>query len=74
MVFTNWDVRPLTGYIRSLQDFKEHKIIDGSYDHIGATLADVVLQANNNYERNVRLRVERVRQLYSEKASLKALR
>lgn len=55
----------LVDYIQSLPDFEMVTTIDGNYGHVGATLADAVLQANNNYERNVRHRIARIRSIYA---------
>ncbi|WP_156914406.1 hypothetical protein [Cupriavidus sp. amp6] len=40
--------------------------MDCNYNHIGATVADAVLQANNNYKRNVKPRVNRILAEYPE--------
>jgi len=64
----------LAAYINSLSDFVKFTEIDGNYGHIGATLADAVLQANNNYERNVRSRIVRIRTLYADAPRLSDLR
>src|SRR5689334_4390255 len=61
-------------YINSLSDFVKFTEVDGNYGHIGATLADAVLQSNNNYERNVRSRIARIRTLYSDAPKLWDLR
>jgi hypothetical protein len=64
----------LASYIRSLPDFVTHTEIDSNYCHVGATLADAVLQSNNNYERNVRHRVASIRKLYARETSLQDLK
>lgn len=64
----------LADFIRSLQDFAILPQADGSYDHIGATLADAVLQANNNYDRNVSPRIKRIREEYASETTLLALK
>lgn len=63
----------LVAFIQSLPDFRIWDQIDGCYDHVGATLADAVLQANNNYERNVRGRIDRIRKDYADCVTLKDL-
>lgn len=64
----------LVNYIGSLPDFKVYTQIDGNYGHVGATLADAVLQAANNYERTVRPRIERIRQTYARETNLNDLK
>jgi hypothetical protein len=64
----------LAEYIRSLPGFVMYTQIDGNYGHIGATLADAVLQSNNNYEKNVRQRIARIRQVYERETSLQDLK
>ena len=39
-----------------------------------ATLANAVLQSNNNYQRNVRPRVERIREEYARETSLQDIK
>jgi hypothetical protein len=56
--------RRLANYIRLLPGFEIQAQIDGNYGHVGAALADAVPQSNNNYERNVRRRVARIRNDY----------
>lgn len=53
-------------YVRSLSDFTIYESIDGQYNHIGATVADAVLQANNKYEVNVKPRVLRILAAFPE--------
>jgi hypothetical protein len=56
----------VVNYIRSLlRGFVIYTQIDANYGHVGAILADAVLQSNNNYERNVRPRIARIRKLYA---------
>lgn len=50
----------LVSYVRSLSDFIIYESIDGKYNHIGAAVADAILQANNDYEKNVRPRILRI--------------
>ncbi len=64
----------LVAYIRSLPDFEIYTAIDGNYGHLGATLADAVLQANNNYERNVRRRIGEIREQHPTAMNLSGLR
>lgn len=56
----------LAQYVRSLPDFVIYKTIDGNYDHIGATVADAVLQANMRYATHVKPRVNRILETYPE--------
>jgi hypothetical protein len=64
----------LMDYIRSLSRFEIYTQIDGNYGHVGAILADAILQSNNNYERNVRSRIARVREMYARETSLEDLK
>src|SRR5262245_50038051 len=63
----------LVNYIRSLPAFEIYDHVDGTYGHIGAILADAVLQANNKYERNVRPRIARIRAEYGSETTREAL-
>lgn len=54
------DPERLAQYVRSLPDFEFYETIDGNYDHIGATVADAVLQANMRYKTHVKPRVNRI--------------
>lgn len=54
------DSEKLAHYVRSLPDFVLFETIDGNYKHIGATVADAILQANNNYKTHVKPRVNRI--------------
>lgn len=60
------DSEKLARYVRSLPEFVIYTTIDGNYDHIGATVADAVLQANNRYATNVKPRVNRILATYPE--------
>ena len=51
--------RRLVQYIQSLTDFVYHKC-DPPYGHMGATIADTILQANNKYDTHVTPRVQRI--------------
>ena len=64
----------LADYIRSLSRFEIYTQIDGNYGHVGAILADAILQSNNDYERNVRSRIARVREMYARETSLEDLK
>ena len=44
---TTSDAEMLVLFVRSLPGFVFYSTIDGNYQHIGATVADAVLQANN---------------------------
>jgi len=54
------DPEKLVQYVRSLPDFEFYETIDGNYDHIGATVADAILQANMRYKTHVEPRVNRI--------------
>lgn len=60
------DPEKLAHYVQSLPGFEFYKTIDGNYDHIGATVADAVLQANNKYSTHVKPRVNRILAQYPE--------
>ena len=62
---TTCDAEKLAHYVRSLS-FKFYETIDGNYDHIGATVADAVLQANNNYSTHVKPRVNWLLERYPD--------
>jgi hypothetical protein len=64
----------LVDYIGSRSDFKKYTEIGDTYRHVGAILADAVLQANTNYERVVRCRVGRIRKDYARETSLEDLK
>ena len=59
----------VASYIRSLPGFEKRQQ-GGDYNHVGATLANVVLQSNNNYERTVRPRIKRIREKYADATTL----
>lgn len=50
----------LAAFVRGLTDFEVYTTIDGDYDHIGATVADAILQANRRYASFVKPRVSRI--------------
>ena len=56
--------RQLAQYLRSLDGFVIVDNIDGGYNHMGATIADAILQAGIKYETVVRPRVRRVLGVY----------
>jgi len=60
------DPENLAHYVRSLPDFVIYETIDGNYNHIGATAADAVLQANMRYATHVKPRVNRILETYPE--------
>jgi hypothetical protein len=49
----------LAEFIRKLPDFIIVNEIDGNYQHLGATVADAILQANMKYETHVRPRIKK---------------
>jgi hypothetical protein len=73
-VVGNGEPERLVDFIRSLSGFKVYTQIDGNYGHVGAILADAVLQSNNNYERNVRHRIARIREEYAHETNLEDLK
>lgn len=60
------DPEKLAQYVRSLPEFVIYETIGGNYNHIGATVADAVLQANNRYATHVKPRVNRILATYPE--------
>ena len=64
----------LVQFIRGLSDFSIVTEIDGNYQHLGATIADAVLQANMRYETHVRPRINRIRKLFPAAATMSGLR
>lgn len=74
MTSTEQDLKAqqLVVFIRSLEDFPEIKATYDTYGHIGATLADVALQAGVNFERTVKPRVDAILQQYPETRSTTA--
>ena len=63
----------LAQFILSRPGFVIYTKIDGNYGHIGAALADAVLQSNNHYARSVRPRIARIRERYAAHRDLRAL-
>ena len=55
----------LAAYIQSLPDFV-FVTPSGSYEHMGATITDAILQSGLNYERTVRPRVEQLRRTHPQ--------
>ncbi len=62
----------LVSYLRSLSGFEIVTPVGGSYNHLGATLVDAVLQAGINYAHVVQPRVERIRIDYPEATTTSA--
>ena len=65
----NQDLERLVAYVRSLWSQEElpiAKSIDGNYDHMAATAAETVLQANLRYETHVAPRIGRIIANYPE--------
>lgn len=60
------DSEKLVHYVRTLPGFEFYENIDGNYDHIGATVADAILQANNKYSTHVKPRVNRILAQYPD--------
>lgn len=64
--------KKLAAFVKSLPDFIHYETYDGNYNHIGATVADAVLQRGHNYEAQVRPRIDRIRRDYSDATSTSA--
>jgi thermostable 8-oxoguanine DNA glycosylase len=63
---TTSDSKKLAKYVCALPDFVFYEIMDGDYNHMGAIVADAVLQANNRYATNVKPRVNSILKTYPE--------
>ena len=62
-------VDQLVIYIKALREkglFNISETIDGQYNHMGATLADAALQANNHYKTTVKPRVQKILKKYPD--------
>ncbi len=68
------NIAKLVDFIRSLPDFRIVTEYDGNYNHIGATIADAVLQANMRYETHVRPRIRRIRKSHPDAATMSGLK
>ena len=69
-------IQQLVTHVESLKrkgSFVIVKSIDGSYNHMGATVADAVLQANMRYKTHVEPRVEKIRDYYPEATTTSAV-
>ena len=64
----------LTEFIRGLPDFSIVTEMDGNYQHLGATIADAVLQANMRYETHVRPRIKHIRRMFPAAATMSGLK
>jgi len=64
----------LIQFIRLLPDFIIVDFIDGNYNHLGATIADAVLQANMKYETHVLPRINRIRRVFPAAATMSGLK
>ena len=64
----------LAEFIRGLSDFSIVTEIDGNYQHLGATIADAVLQANMRYETHVRPRIKQIRRMFPAAATMSGLK
>jgi hypothetical protein len=64
----------LAELIRGLSNFSIVTEFDGNYHHLGATIADAVLQANMKYETHVCPRIRRIRTNFPAAATLSGLK
>lgn len=62
----------LVDYLETLDGFVLVDYIDGNYDHMGATIADAILQARSPYDTVVRPRIKRIRENYPEATTTSA--
>ncbi|WP_152624277.1 hypothetical protein [Cupriavidus sp. IDO] len=67
------DPERLAQYVRALPDFVVYKTVDGNYNHVGATVADAVLQANLRYATHVKPRVNRILAVYPAARTTRAV-
>jgi hypothetical protein len=67
------DAEKLAHYVQSLPGFEFYETIDGNYEHIGATVADAVLQANHKYSTHVKPRVNRILAQYPDARTTSAV-
>ncbi|MFQ5924208.1 MAG: hypothetical protein ACE5M4_15325 [Anaerolineales bacterium] len=66
--------RTLVSFIQSLDDFTILDDIDGGYEHMGATIADAILQAGTNYATVVKPRVNAILNTYPDARTTSAFR
>ncbi len=71
---TESKINRLVNFVQGLPTFHIVTEYDGHYSHIGATIADAVLQANMRYETHVRPRIKRIRRIYPQAATMSGLR
>ena len=69
---TQTKAQVLASYVRSHDDFEIVQNMDGPYKHMGATIADAILQAGINYEAVVRPRIRRILTVYPDATSTSA--
>jgi len=67
------DAERLAQFVRSLPDFVVSENMDCNYNHMGATVADAVLQANLRYATHVKPRVNRILAVYPEAGTTTAV-
>ncbi len=66
--------RKLVSHIESLAGFTIEDDIEGTYHHIGATIADAILQAGTNYATVVNPRVNSILNTYPDARTTTAFR
>lgn len=64
----------LADFVRDLPDFRMYTTLGDPYGHIGATVADAILQANRRYVAFVRPRVQRILREYPSARTTTAVR
>ncbi len=64
--------KKLLDYIKTLPDFVWHKC-DDPYGHMGATVADCILQANNRYKSHVGPRIKRILEKWPNQRTVSAV-
>jgi len=64
------DACVLADFIRNLNGFRMIEIVDPDYDHMGAMLADAVLQSGLNYQTVVSPRVQHILKTYPKATTL----
>lgn len=53
-------------YLKSVSGFTIVDYFDGNYDHMGATIADAILQSGLKYDSVVRPRIKKIREIYPQ--------
>jgi hypothetical protein len=71
-VETQQKAKLFSDYVRSLDGFTIVDYFDGNYKHMGATIADAILQAGLRYETVVRPKIKNIIKIYPEAVTTSA--